>query len=254
MKALLCAFLGFVACAAAAQDVLVIGEVHDNPAHHRVQAERVARLGPGAIVFEMLTPEQARAITPDNRTDPAALAQALDWAASGWPDFAMYFPIFAAAPDARIHGAGLTRDQARAVMKEGGQGPMRDVAARYGLDRPLPADQQAAREALQKRAHCNALPDDMLPGMVRIQRLRDALLARAALNAYRESGGPVAVITGNGHARRDWGMPALLARVAPGLDIHVIGQTEDGAPLDGDFDEILSAPAPEREDPCAAFR
>ena len=35
----------------------VIGEVHDNPHHHRNQARAVAALKPGAIVFEMLTPE-----------------------------------------------------------------------------------------------------------------------------------------------------------------------------------------------------
>ena len=94
----------------------------------------------------------------------------------------------------------------------------------------------------------------MLPGMVRVQRLRDAMLARAALRAMAETGGPVVVITGNGHARRDWGMPAVLARVAPELALHVIGQTEDGLPLPGGFDELLSSPAPVRDDPCKALR
>ena len=37
----------------------------------------------------------------------------------------------------------------------------------------------------------------------------------------------MAVITGNGHARRDHGMPAYLARVAPDLTVYVLGQTED---------------------------
>jgi len=81
------------------------------------------------------------------------------------------------------------------------------------------------------------------------------MLARAALRAFEDTGGPVAVITGNGHARKDWGAPALLARNAPRLDLHIIGQTEDDLPLSGTYDEILSAPSPEdREDPCAAFR
>ncbi len=90
--------------------------------------------------------------------------------------------------------------------------------------------------------------------MVAVQRLRDAVLARAVVVAMAGTGGPVAVITGNGHARHDWGVPAFLARVAPDLEVFVLGQTEDGAPLQGGFDEVRSAPAVARPDPCAAFR
>ncbi|WP_236553164.1 ChaN family lipoprotein [Roseovarius indicus] len=243
-----------LSCAATAQDISVLGEVHDNPAHHAAQAERVQNIAPRALVFEMLTPEQANSITPELRGDADALAKALDWENSGWPDFAMYYPIFAAAPDARIYGAGVGRDEARAAMDGGFDGPMDGNAARFGLDEPLPQHQQDAREALQMEAHCNAIPEEMLPGMVRIQRLRDAMLARMALEAHEETGGPVVVITGNGHARRDWGMPALLALAAPELEVHVVGQTENEMPLVGGFDEVLSAPPAQRDDPCEAFR
>ena len=97
--------LGLTSVAALAQDVLILGEVHDNPAHHEAQADMVAAFAPRALVFEMLTPEQADAVTQDNRRDRAALAEALDWEASGWPDFGYYHPIFTAAPEARIFGA-----------------------------------------------------------------------------------------------------------------------------------------------------
>jgi uncharacterized iron-regulated protein len=129
-----------------------------------------------------------------------------------------------------------------------------DGAATYGLTEPLPETEQAAREALQMAAHCDALPEEMLPGMVAVQRLRDAVLARAVVQAMEETGGPVAVITGNGHARRDRGVPSYLGRVAPDLEVFVLGQTEDGAPLQGGFDEVVSTPAVDRPDPCAAFR
>ena len=243
-----------LARAATAQDIVTIGEIHDNPAHHAEQAARVAAIAPAALVFEMLTPEQATAITPANRADEAALRAALGWDDTGWPDFSMYYPIFAAAPQARIFGAAVTREDARTAMEQGfdtliGQAD----AARFGLDAPLPPHRQAAREALQMRAHCDALPETLLPGMVRVQRLRDAMLARAAIAAHDATGGPVVVITGNGHARRDWGVPALLARAAPKLEVITIGQAEDGLPLPGRFDEVISSPAPAREDPCKAF-
>ncbi|GAW36637.1 hypothetical protein RA2_03711 [Roseovarius sp. A-2] len=243
-------------CAAgpvASQDVAILGEVHDNPDHHAEQAAQVARLQPAAIVFEMLTEDQAARATPGLRGDAAALAEALDWADSGWPDFTMYHPIFTAAPEAVIYGALVPRDAARAVFDSGPSEAFGPEAARYGLDRDLDPEEQATREAMQMAAHCDALPEEMLPGMVAVQRLRDAVLARAVVQAVDETGGPVVVITGNGHARRDWGVPAVLDKIAPDLDIWVLGQTEDNRPLEGGFDAIKSAPAAPRPDPCAAF-
>jgi len=248
--------LGFCLAAvpASAQDVWVLGEVHDNPAHHEEQARRAAQLQPRAVVFEMLTEAQAARVTPDLIAKAEAMADELDWGAGGWPAFSMYHPIFAAAPRAAVYGAQVPREAARRVFDAGLAESFGPEATAYGLTESLPEDQQAVREAMQMSAHCGALPEEMLPGMVAVQRLRDAVLARAVVRAMAETGGPVAVITGNGHARRDWGVPAYLGRVAPDLVVHVLGQTEDDAPLEGGFDEVVSTPAADRPDPCAAFR
>ncbi len=234
--------------------VVILGEVHDNPNHHAAQAEIVAHVQPKAVVFEMLTEDQAGRVTADNRADEARLAADLDWAASGWPDFAMYHPMFTSAPDARIYGAAVPRDAARQAMQTGIAESFGAQAADFGLTASLPADQQQAREALQQAAHCNAMPEEMLPVMVDLQRLRDAVLARETLRALDQTGGPVVVITGNGHARRDWGVPAYLANLRPDLKVVSIGQQEDGQGAPGGFDLTLSAPAVARPDPCEAFR
>lgn len=236
-------------------DVLILGEVHDNPAHHANQARAVVALGPAALVFEMLTPDLAAAVTDANRADASALRAALDWDASGWPDFAMYHPIFTAAPQARIYGGALPRDKVRRSVTEGAAAVFGAGAARFGLTTPLPAAEQAEREADQMEAHCNAMPAEMMPGMVEAQRLRDAALASATLQAIADTGGPVAVIAGSGHARRDWGVPAALALAAPELSVITVGQIEaEGAAEPGQpFDHwIVTEPTP-REDPCAAF-
>ncbi len=243
-----------ISAPAAATDVLAIGEIHDNPQHHAVQAEMVSSLQPAAIVFEMLTAEQAALMTPALREDPDALALALDWASTGWPDFGYYYPIIAAASQAQIYGAGVPRDTARAAMSDGVVLAFGADASQYGLTEPLPDDQQAARLLLQAKAHCGALPPDMLPAMIDIQRLRDAVLARTTLAALADTGGPVAVIAGNGHLRKDWGMPALLLRAAPDVTLHVIGQGEAAAPPSGTYDEMIDAPAIDRPDPCAVFQ
>ena len=69
-------------------DVVFLGEVHDNPLHHTHQTRAVTASAPRALVFEMLTPEQAASI-PVPLPDQNSLATLLDWDNSGWPDFAM---------------------------------------------------------------------------------------------------------------------------------------------------------------------
>ena len=241
-------------------DVIFLGEVHDNPRHHAGQARAIAAIGPRAVVFEMLTPGQASRITPDLLADGAALGRVLGWEEAGWPDFAIYFPIFRALGEARIYGAARPRPEARMAFKEGAAAVFGSGAARFGLDRPLPEDELSARIDEQYEAHCRAMPREMMGGMVEAQRLRDGALAEAALRAWRETGGPVVVITGNGHARRDWGAPALLEKAAPELSVISVGFLEEGEGAaseggeDPPFDFWVITPAAERPDPCARLR
>jgi uncharacterized iron-regulated protein len=233
--------------------IILLGEVHDNPAHHDRQARALAALRPQAVVWEMLTPDQAAGL-PHDLADADAVALAVDWAASGWPDFALYHPLLLAAPEARHLGAGVPREAARRAFGTPLAQVFGDGAARFGLDDDLPEAEAAARLADLMESHCNALPADILPGMLAAQRLRDGELARVALAALEVSGGPVVVITGNGHARTDWGVPALIARAAPEVSVLSVGQLEGQPEAPPPFDLWLVTSAPAREDPCAAFR
>jgi len=235
-------------------DVVFLGEVHDNPTHHAVQAEWVAALAPKALVFEMLAPEQAARVTPDLIGDARSLGDLLEWEASGWPDFAMYHPIFAAAPEAAIFGAAVPRAAVLGMMDQDVAASFGPDADRYGLTFDLPLGEQQTRESLQMASHCDALPQDMLPMMVDVQRLRDAVIARVAAEAFALHGGPVVVITGNGHARLDWGAPAALALGDGDLRVFALLQSEAGSMPDGGSDLVLDAPAVDRGDPCDAFR
>ncbi|KQI69122.1 hypothetical protein AN189_05955 [Loktanella sp. 3ANDIMAR09] len=227
-------------------DVFVLGELHDNPDHHAMQAELTARIAPSALVFEMISPEDADAVT--QITDVAALAETLRWAEKGWPDFAMYHPIFLAAPDAIIVGADVDRDDLMAAM----QGSAADVlgigVTGFNLWTNFGPDYDGLI-ADQRDAHCGMLPEDMLPGMVEAQRLRDAALALATRDAFDATGGPIVVITGNGHARNDTAVPALLGTLAPELTVWALGQFETD-PGDAPFDAVhVTQPIP-RDDPC----
>lgn len=244
------ALLLWMSAPAVAQDIHILGEVHDNPLHHIEQANQIAAITPSAIVFEMLTPDQAALVNSSDRNDPN-LSTIIGWEQSGWPDFAIYAPIFAAS-DAPVYGAALPRDTVIAAITSSSAEVFGEGADRYGLT-TLSDDLRAAMETEQAEAHCDALPAEMLPGMVEAQRLRDAHFARVTLTAYDETGGPVVLITGNGHARTDRAVPAYIARVRPELTVHALGlleAPEDDAPFDR---VIVTAPA-ERDDPCAAFR
>lgn len=235
-------------------DVVIVGEIHDNPTHHENQALVAAALSPRAIVFEMFGPDAALAATPETRRNPDALAEALDWSERGWPDFAFYYPIFVAAPDAAIFGGALPRASVRRAVEEGAAAVMGGSASLFGLEAHLDDEEQEIRNTLQREAHCNALPEDILPGMVEAQRLRDASLARAVIAAMNETGPPVLVITGNGHARRDWGIPRMLNRADPDLTVLSIGQFETPPEDPSPFDLWLVTTPAERGDPCEAFR
>ncbi|MCF3593534.1 ChaN family lipoprotein [Rhodobacteraceae bacterium LMO-12] len=234
-------------------DVVLLGEVHDNAVIHARQAEFVKRIRPRAMVFEMLTSEQAAKAVPEVRADSEMLKTALSWDESGWPDFSMYYPVFEAGGEALFLGAAVPRNEAYAAMEKGVPESFGEGAARFGLTSALPQDEQEAREALQHAAHCEALPKEMLPVMVELQRLRDAMLARTVLEALEATGGPVVVITGNGHVRKDWGVPSLLEKAQPGISIFAMGLVEEGGEGEGQFDAEESFPQAEREDPCGAF-
>ena len=242
------------ACAAAQAgfDIVVLGEVHDNPAHHLTQARIVAELRPAAVVWEMLPPEAAGRVAEAGTADAARLAAALGWEALGWPYFAIYHPVFVAAGGAAHLGAALPGAEVRRALSEGAAAVFGADAAAFGLG-PLDPAAQAAREAEQAAAHCDALPVDMLPGMVEVQRLRDAAFARTALAALDAHGAPVVLITGTGHARRDRGVPAAIAAARPGLRVWALGQFEADPGSDAPFDAVAVAPAPPRGDPCAVF-
>ena len=242
-------------------DVVVLGEVHDNPQHHANEAAIVSALKPAALVFEMI-PQQSEAAVNELRSQGASRAEiagALDWSRSGWPNFSYYAGILEAAPEAQIFGAEQPNEDLREAMLEGAAIPFGPDASNYGLDLPLAPREQAEREQIQAQAHCGKLPRDMLPGMVEAQRFRDAGLADAALWARTMTGGgQVVVITGTGHAAKTRGMPAAIAAAEPSVRVVSLGQFEDdpGATDPGatsEFDRYMVAPAPKRSDPCAAL-
>jgi uncharacterized iron-regulated protein len=124
---------------------------------------------------------------------------------------------------------------------------------RTGLDRHLPPPLFAALEDAIQDAHCGAVPEAALGGMVQVQRARDAMLAdRLAAVAGRAGG---ILIAGAEHVRRDRGVPRYLARLRPDARIVSLvlvetGQVQTRLSKDLPYDYVWFTEPIARADPC----
>jgi uncharacterized iron-regulated protein len=242
-------------------DLVLLGEVHDNPVAHAVRGSLLRTFGARrpAVVFEQFTATD-RPLAP-----PAAGESLTVWLDSNgfdrrgwrWP---LHEPVVTAAlAVARsIWGSNVSREALRSVVTSGASAapePLRQLMARA----PLDSASQATLDSVIVEGHCGQLPASMVPGMRGAQEVRDAAMTRALLLAG--SGGPAWLIAGNGHVRRDIAVPRILARVAPGKRLLVVGlveREEDGtAPPAAErrnYDLVIVTPRTVRPDPCAQLQ
>ncbi|MBI2017053.1 MAG: ChaN family lipoprotein, partial [Candidatus Rokubacteria bacterium] len=205
---------------------VLLGEKHDNPEHHRLQASLLqAMVAAGrrpAVGFEMLTMDQAPALARHLAWAPgdaAGLGDAVEWKRSGWPPWELYEPIARVALAARlpIAATDLGRAAKDAVRRQGLGALPAALVALTGLNRPLAAETRAAMAAEIRDAHCGHAPEAMLDAMIAAQRARDAQMAERLTTAGGADG--AVLIAGAGHGRKDWGVPVSLALVSPGATV-----------------------------------
>lgn len=221
-------------------DFVVLGETHTLARHHRLQARLLRFAADGdrrpAVVFEMIRQDQQEAIDAwrGAGADPAAFGPAVAWTGRGWPEWSIYQPIVEAAlaHGLELYGGAPAPDTLEAVAR-GGLGALdRATRRRLGLDEPLPETPRRRLEDTLVAVHCGATDHAPLDRMLALQRLRDATMA-ARLRAVGDRRGGV-LITGNGHARRDHGVPHYLD--AGRGDRHVVSvaiiAAGDGGSLD----------------------
>jgi hypothetical protein len=139
--------------------------------------------------------------------------------------------------------------------------------AALGLDLPLPEDLAADLREEIVVSHCEQLPDSMIDPMATVMTARDARMAEVMRHGAALKGHDGAVlITGNGHARNDRGVPFRLRRAEPAAAIASLGLVEvaEGATEPAAYAEFLGAaalpfdfvwftPVADPEDPCAKF-
>lgn len=246
-------------------NALLLGETHDNPDHHAVQAWMVRRVAAAgrrpAAAFEMIDSDQQAILDASRKTGIDGLGEALAWEKRGWPAWTLYRPIAEAVTGAggRLAATNLPAPLTRQIAR-GQDTP--ETTARFGLDQPPPPATAAALAEDIRAGHCHMLPEAAVPGMVRVQRARDAAMAEAVASLARDPVlGPAVLIAGSGHVRTDHGVPARLRQVAPELRSFSLalvevepGQTEPASYGPLPFDAVWFTGRTQREDPCDQMR
>ncbi len=235
--------------------IFFLGEIHDNEHGHQRRLEQVTQLiekGPQPVVaLEQFDLENQAVLD-------AALSQCPDVdcvlekaGTSGW-EWRFYKPYVQWALDKKIKlvAANLSNADVRKVMTQGFAAVLgTQLVDTYQLNK-IPAQLLAAQKIAIQEGHCNMLRAQAIDPMVRGQIARDVWMAHTVNGV---SNGPVVLIAGNGHVRKDagvlqWLTPSKQAQT----QVHGYVESIDKTAADW-YDHVHVVPAVEREDPCLAF-
>ena len=232
--------------------VVLLGEVHDNAAQHALRVAALRRLletgARPAIAFEQLDRERQIDIDRARRERPGdadyLIAQANGNAGWRW-EFYRPFVALALEYNVPIVAANLSRSDAIRDAMDGWLAVFdASKVGDLGLDR-LPADYRRKHAEAISAGHCNTLSTEEAAARARGQIARDIVMAQS-LRPYLKRG--VVLLAGNGHVRRDIGVPVWLQAVT--ISIGILEADEDSA----NFDSYIVTDRATRPDPCNELR
>jgi uncharacterized iron-regulated protein len=241
--------------------LVLLGEVHDNPELHRRRLNLLRRAFVAGwrpvIAMEQFDREHQADIERARREKPDDAQHVIDLAApartgsaGGW-NWELYLPVVALALEYHVPliAANLSRSDAEKVVHDGYAAVFDSTTrAAWGLDQAIDPDWQASQEREIDTGHCHALPKTILPALARAQFARDSVMA-AILRAHAAQG--VVLLAGNGHVRRDIGVPQWLDPAMRALAFS-LGYLEKGdATAAAAFDAVVYGAPAARAPPCA---
>lgn len=230
-------------CAAAA--VCLLGEQHDHPDHHALQAWILSALAQrgrlAALALEMA--DAGRRFAGPRNASEAAVRAALAWDDAGWP-WRLYAGAVMAAVRAGVPvvGVNLPRADTRAAAQQ----PQWDDSV------PAAVRQRIVQEVID--SHCGLLPAAAAPQMARVQFARDARMAQGAA-ALAQPGKTVVVLCGSVHADQSVGIALHLPPHVRCFSLLLRGLGENPDPaLPAGFDAMWLTPGTPPRDHCAELR
>ncbi len=233
--------------------VVLLGEVHDNAHQHALRARGLRALLEGgarpALLMEQFDREHQADLDrtlarPGTGVDDVIKAAAPDAASlQGWA-WSLYRPYIALALEYRLPlvAANVSRADTQRVVRAG--------LDALGFAALVPADIEATQAQAIVDSHCGMLDDRQARRIVVAQVARDQFMARA-IEAHAARG--AVLLAGNGHVRRDIGVPRWLSPATRERSV-AIGMLEQDESNAAAFDVTLVTPPQPRPDPCEAMR
>jgi len=218
-------------------DVVILGEIHDDPTCHHRQAHIIRNLiskgRTPALYFEMLTDREEAAHENFVRTwaanpnDSSAIKDAarkdvLTWESRGWPVWDAYAPIFQLADrhGLPVRHADPSPELMRNIRRFGLLAIPKQLRVRLFENLKEGELGELSQRLIRSitDAHQQESNSSALAGLIQAQITRDAYMAFRLSQTER----PAALIAGLEHARKDRGVPFHLERRAPHLSIVAI--------------------------------
>lgn len=235
----------------ASSDYLLLGELHDNLLHHVIRGKLLASLPQTTkVVAEHL--ESGRQLADQGPLLPALENAGFSAESWRWP---LHGSLFSSIRDHGlvVVGGNIPKSTARAIVREGPGAIPPDLAAIHSANE-LTAIQIEKLDAELLRSHCGQVPVNLVPGLRLAQQIRDVAMFDGL---RRTQGKPAVLLAGNGHVRKDYGVPRLIAREYPQRRQISIAFLEEGASAAAEksaYDYVWITDAATRTDPCADFR
>lgn len=210
-------------------NVLLLGEVHDNPLHHDFQKKLLqAQLDSGSrpsLLMEQFNSDgqQKLDIALANPNRDEAFSNAADLIKFG--DWQLYAPLLSVAVDYKlpIIAANIASAQLQPVMRQGFNAYDPDDLKRVAVNEVWSESRDKYLSEHIEGTHCGQISPQWRAGLVRGQRLRDALMVDAAVSSF---GRGIFGVVGRNHARRDIGLPLYFAARNPSARILSVGFVE----------------------------
>ncbi len=233
------------------RQVVLLGEVHDNAAQHALRLRAFdALLATGArpaLLMEQFDRERQGDIdrTREGARGREGAERVIAAGArprSGW-QWAFYQPFIERALEhgLPIVAVNVSLEDARVVIAQG--------LVVNGFDADVPPDVEAGLASLIEASHCGMVNSALARGMALAQVARDQFMARSI---ERHAARGVVLLTGNGHARRDIGVPRWMSPALRARSVS-IGLIEEGEAPTAAFDHVFVTARQERTDPCESM-
>jgi uncharacterized iron-regulated protein len=229
--------------------IVLLGEVHDNAKQHAMRLlafENLLREGKRpALLMEQFDRENQAAIEVARKQAPNDLSNIIAAGSAnnrGW-NWSYYKPFLALAIkyELPIIAANVSNADSKKAMREGLKALNISAVPNSHI-----VDQQA-QEIFN--GHCQMMPMAAAKKMVNAQVAKDIVMAQFVIQHQIRG---VVLLAGNGHVRKDIGIPIWLSQSAKENSVS-IGLLESTSTADL-FDVRIVTTAQTRDDPCLEFK